>query len=321
MRKANDYWIKTYRSAGANKWNVAVYLHGDMAAYEDIHDPAYRAYALAWAKQNGFALSNDSATAPTRNADDQVSGQVYLDLYRDHPQRSDLTATVRSVQAMTDSSATNDWWWVDALYMGMPVFARLAQVENRPSYVDKMYALYHSTRDIRDENGLYDKTAHLWSRDQNHRGVFWSRGNGWAFAALAETLTALPAGAAHHSEYVTTFQDMAAALAARQRSDGFWNSDLGNAKDFGGPETSGTALFTYGIAWGIRHGLLDAARYQPVLVKAWHALSTVALHSNGLVGYVQPVGGAPAATSSGRTADFGVGAFLLAGDQVAKLAH
>src|SRR5262249_2491482 len=240
---------------------------------------------------------------------------------RDHPQASDLAGTVRSVQAMTDSSADDDWWWVDALYMGMPVFARLAQVEHRPSYVDKMYALYHSTRDIRATTGLYDKTVHLWSRDQNHPGVFWSRGNGWAFAALAETLTALPAGAPHHAEYVRTFQDMAAALAKRQRSDGFWNSDLGNPNDFGGPESSGTALFTYRIAWRIRHGLLDRARYQPVLAQTWHALASVALHSNGVLGYVEHGGGAPAATTSTHTEDFGVGAFLLAGDQVSKLAH
>jgi rhamnogalacturonyl hydrolase YesR len=317
MRKANDYWISTHRKPGDNDWNDAVYLHGDMAAYEDTHVAAYRSYALTWAEKNKFGLADGSTT---RNADEQASGQVYLDLYADHPQSSDIAATRASVQSMVDSAPTNDWWWVDALYMGMPVFARLGVIGNHPAYYDKMYALFHSTKAVRNGVGLYDKVAHLWWRDQNHPGVFWSRGNGWAFAAMAEILTVLPSSATGHAEYVATFQQMAAALAKVQRSDGFWNSDLGDPTDFAGPETSGTALFAYGLAWGIRHRLLDQATYQPVLSKAWRALSTVALQSNGLLGYVQPGGGVPAGTKSSYTSDFGVGAFLLAGDQVAKLA-
>jgi rhamnogalacturonyl hydrolase YesR len=317
MRKANGYWISGHAVAGANNWHTAVYLHGDMAAYEDTHVAAYRSYALAWARRNAFGLDGGTAT---RNADQQASGQVYLDLYRDHPQPSDLAATTASVHAMVDSSATDDWWWVDALYMAMPVFARLGVIRDDPSYFTKMYALYRSTRDVRGKAGLYDASAHLWSRDQEHSGVFWSRGNGWAFAALAEALTVLPPSAAGHADYVRTFVQMAAALAAVQRRDGFWNSDLGNPADFGGPETSGTALFTYGLAWGIRHRLLDRATYQPVVAKAWHALSTVALHTNGFLGYVQHGGGTPAASVAAHTEDFGVGAFLQAGDQVAKLA-
>jgi len=105
-----------------------------------------------------------------------------------------------------------------------------------------------------------------------------------------------------------------------QRSDGFWNTDLGDPSHFGGPESSGTALFTYGLAWGIAHHVLSRAKYLPILVKAWHALSTVALHTNGLVGYVQHEGGTPAPSGPAQTADFGVGVFLLAASAVADLA-
>jgi rhamnogalacturonyl hydrolase YesR len=50
---------------------------------------------------------------------------------------------------------------------------------------------------------------------------------------------------------------MAAALASVQRSDGFWNVDLGDPLDYPGPESSGTAFFLYGMAWGLNKGLLD----------------------------------------------------------------
>lgn len=313
LRKASDYWLSGHPTPGANNWSQAVLLHGEMAAYAVTADPAYRTYALRWAERNDFALQGGDHT---RNADQQAAGQIYLDLYSGD--RAKLTATDTSVAAMAQSKDSADWWWVDALYMGMPVFARLGALENHPSYVDKLYALYRNTKDART---MYDAAAHLWSRDQEHRGVFWSRGNGWAFAALAETLQALPASATGHADYVTTFQQMAAALVRCQRSDGFWNADLGDPTHFGGPETSGTALFTYGLAWGILHHLLDADTYMPAVARAWHGLSTIALHGNGLVGYVQPGGGTPAPTGRTVTADFGVGVFLQAASEVALLAR
>ena len=81
---------------------------------------------------------------------------------------------------------------------------------------------------------------------------------------LVELLTeyledALPASDPRRAEFVRVLTKMAAKLATIQRADGFWNVDLGNPNDFGGPETSGTAFFTYGIAWGINHGVLPAA--------------------------------------------------------------
>ena len=66
---------------------------------------------------------------------------------------------------------------------------------------------------------------------------------------------------------------MAAALKPVQRSDGFWNMNLAYTNDYPGPESSGTAMFTYGLAWGIHHGYLDAPTYLPTVIKGWNALS------------------------------------------------
>ena len=57
-----------------------------------------------------------------------------------------------------------------------------------------------------------------------------------------------------------------------------------------GPETSGTAFFTYGFLWGINNGYLDEAVYKPVIDKAWNYLTKTALQKNGKIGYVQPIG-------------------------------
>jgi hypothetical protein len=116
---------------------------------------------------------------------------------------------------------------------------------------------------------------------------------------------------------------MAATLKEVQRPDGFWNVSLADPDDFGGPETSGTSFFTYGMAWGIHHRLLDSATYYPVVEKAWNGLVTTAVHPDGKLGYVQMVGKEPASSQPvtyETTADFGVGAFLLAGTEVYKMA-
>ena len=42
-----------------------------------------------------------------------------------------------------------------------------------------------------------------------------------------------------------------------------------------GPETSGTAFFTYGLLWGMNNGLLDKAAYQPVAVSYTHLVERV----------------------------------------------
>lgn len=155
---------------------------------------------------------------------------------------------------------------------------------------------------------------------------YWSRGNGWAYAALVRILAEIPADEAHRTEYVGDFTAMSAALLPIQRSGGFWNVSLHDPGNYGGPEVSGTALFAYGIAWGIRTGLLDAATYGPPLVAAWNAMVTVSLQPSGFLGYAQSTGKQP---SDGQPLtvskvpdfeDYGLGAFLLAGSETFKLA-
>jgi hypothetical protein len=116
---------------------------------------------------------------------------------------------------------------------------------------------------------------------------------------------------------------MSAALKDVQRADGFWNVSLYDPDHYPGPETSGTALFVYGIASGINNGLLDDATYRPVIARAWDALVNTAVHPSGKLGYVQGVGKEPASAqpvTAASSADFGVGVFLLAGSEVWKMA-
>ena len=117
---------------------------------------------------------------------------------------------------------------------------------------------------------------------------------------------------------------MCKALKGIQREDGYWNCDLGDPDNFGGPETSGTALFIYGMAWGVRKGYLDRDEFMPTIVKGWKALAK-AVQPNGFVGYIQGTGKEPKdsqpITVDGKLdfEDFGIGCWLLAATEVWKL--
>ena len=123
-----------------------------------------------------------------------------------------------------------------------------------------------------------------------------------------------------------TFKEMMEAVLPLQREDGFWNVSLHDPDNYGGPETSGTGFFTYGLAWGVNNGYLDEGIYKPAALKGWHALADSALHEDGFLGYVQSTGKQP---SDGQPVtwesvpnfeDYGLGAFLLAGSEICKLA-
>ena len=118
---------------------------------------------------------------------------------------------------------------------------------------------------------------------------------------------------------------MANALIPVQRNDGFWNVSLHDSTHFGGKETSGTALFTYGFAWGLNKGILDKKIYKPIMIKAWNAMVKDAVHPDGILGYVQGTGKEPkdgqpvSYTITPDFDDYGLGCFLLAGSEVYKL--
>ena len=99
--------------------------------------------------------------------------------------------------------------------------------------------------------------------------------------------------------------------------------NLADPEHLPGPETSGTAFFTYGTAYALRAGLVPRETFRPVAARAWNGMVATAVHPDGFLGYVQNVGDRPESSQPvgyGTTADFGVGGFLMAGTELAKAA-
>ncbi|MEZ4370039.1 MAG: glycoside hydrolase family 88 protein [Polyangiaceae bacterium] len=332
MRRANEYWIENHDSPGDRGWARATYFEGNMAMHQAYPDDMYLKYTLKWAQGHNWSLYQGAAT---RNADNQNIGQTYIDLYRMNPDPARIAMIEESISKMLATDQIDDWWWVDALHMAMPVFARLAVVRSDPAYSERMYDMYNWTKRNVGGDGLWNPHEGLWWRDASYKPpavapngehVYWSRGNGWAIAAHARTieeLDRLPQEDPHRAEYVDTFQKMAAALADLQQDDGFWPANLLDPTSPAGPETSGTAFFTYALAWGVNYGLLSRRKFLPIIEDAWSALTDFSLATHGKLGYIQPVGAAPISrsTTPDDHYDFGVGAFLLAGSEVIKLSR
>jgi rhamnogalacturonyl hydrolase YesR len=328
-RRVNDHWIGAHPSPADNQWYSAAYHSGNLALYRSTNEARYLSYAQRWAEQNNYSVHNGVAT---RHADDHAAGQVYYDLYDIAPDPAKISAINESIRRMVYSTSqptkVDDWWWVDALHMAMPVFVRVARNLADDAYLQKLWALYTHTKKTRV---LYDYTNELWWRDgdakkaksPSGKPVFWSRGNGWAIAAHAKVLGLQSDLGTRWPEYRFNIQGLARSLAKAQRADGFWNVNLGDPAHLPGPETSGTAYHAYGLAYGIRTGVIDRATYLPVVAKAWNGMVATAVHADGFLGFVQGVGYAPESSqpiTTNTTADFGVGGFLLAAGEIAKLA-
>jgi rhamnogalacturonyl hydrolase YesR len=190
------------------------------------------------------------------------------------------------------------------------------------------------SKNVLGGNGLFNPKDNLWWRDKdfvppykepNGEDCYWSRGNGWVVAALVRVPDILPKDAPHRDEYQKTLVQMVEALIPIQRKDGFWNASLHDPNNFGGKELTGTALFAYGMAWGVNNGILSKKRYLPVIKKAWNAMIKESVHSDGFLGYVQGTGKQPSDSqpvSYDRVPnfeDYGLGCFLLAGSEVYRL--
>ena len=216
---------------------------------------------------------------------------------------------------------TDFWWWADALYMVMPVMTKLYRLTGDVKYLDKLYDNFRWADEL-----MYDKDEQLYYRDAkyiypkvktacNGGKSFWARGDGWVLAGLAKVLSDMPADYKHRPFFLQRFRELAEGVARVQRPGGYWSRSMLCEEDAPGPETSGTAFFTYGMLWGVNNGLLDRDTYVPVIDRAWKYLTTVALQPDGSVGFVQPIGEKPDPTKTvdaHSQANFGVGAFLLA---------
>ncbi len=328
--KAIDAAPDTARERGGGitpNWVSATFLIGASRLTRMADAPDVQDYTVRVAQRFNYALRTGGQPVNLLNADDQALGDVYEDLYL----RTGLPGVLMPLQQRLDYTAPYlekspepkrlIWWWCDALFMAPPVLARMSAITGDPKYIKAMDVQWWRTYDR-----LWDDKEHLFARDERFvtrvdeagKKIFWSRGEGWVLAGLARLLETMPADFPSRPRYVKVYQQMAARIVTLQQPDGLWRTSLLNTNAFPEAETSGTALDTFALAFGINHGLLDRKTYLPHVTRAWAGLHDYILPS-GILGQVQTGGDQPVPTRRETIGLYASGAYLLAGSEVAKL--
>ena len=269
------------------------------------------------------------------HGDDQIFGTIYagvvkrnsevgVDALRPSLEKMDKILEERSTvslefvepkpgEAGAEGTCQTRWCWADAIFMAPPAWAAISNVTGDPKY--RQYAIEETDATIEylydEETGLFFRDSRYFKyRTDNGGKVMWSRGNGWVYAGLARFIETLPENDPARARYEELFVSMSEALISRQREDGYWPTSLDDAALFPNPETSGTAFFGFGLAWGINQGLLTESGHVEARDKAWTAMKN-AVKPNGMVGWVQQIGKDPQATEQYSSQLYGVGGFLL----------
>jgi len=324
-RKVADWQLERSKPYWDQIWTSSVMYAGFMAVSDSLSEAKYRDAMADMAK--GF---NYGFRSKLPDADNQSIAQAYLELYMQGRKQDKqiLDSTREALDSVIDlpTIRPNDpripWWWCDALFMAPPVWVRMYAATGEHKYIDYMNAQWARSYDL-----LWDKEEHLYARDAsfvnklgpNGKKVFWSRGEGWVMGGLARTLQYLPKDDPRRGFYIENLKQMAERTAELQSPDGLWRSSMLDSEHFPAPEISGTALIVFGMTWGVDEGILDAAKYKPVIERAWRAMVTQHIYADGRLGEIQQTGSEPGYYLPSSSFNYGVGGFLLAAAELHRM--
>ena len=337
--RVNNYWQAHNTPNVRSFWDHAAYHTGNMEAYRLTGRADWYAYTDTWCRHNDWkgAKSDDKRNWKYKTygegqdfvlfGDWQICFQTYIDMYNLVPAPYKVARAIEVMSHECSMEDTHFWWWADALYMVMPVMTKMYKLTGEVKYLDKLTENF-----LWSDSLMFDHEEQLYYRDAkyiypkvktacNGGKSFWARGDGWVLAGLAKVLADMPHDYKNRDIFVQRFRQLAEGVARVQRPGGYWSRSMLCEDDAPGPETSGTAFFTYGMLWGVNHGYLDKATYAPVIDKAWKYLTETALQPDGSIGFVQPIGEKPDPTKTvdaRSQAPFGTGAWLLAACEMVR---
>ncbi len=157
--------------------------------------------------------------------------------------------------------------WLDGIYMGSPFYAEFAATFDEPSAFDdivfQITTIEQHTRD--PQTGLL---YHAWDESRRQRWAnpatgcsphFWSRAIGWYVMAIVDVLDHFPPEHVARQEFLAILQRTLTAVAQVQdKTTGLWWQILDQGHCPGNYlEASGTCMYVYAIAKGVRKGYLD----------------------------------------------------------------
>lgn len=155
--------------------------------------------------------------------------------------------------------------WIDDMFMITTIQSQAYRATGGRKYIDRAareMAMY--LKKIQRPNGLFYHSPEA--------PFFWARGNGWMAAGMAQLLSILPKDNSDRTTIMEAYKKMMNTLKQNQDPDGMWHQLIDEPASY--KETSGTAMFTYAMIVGVKHGWLDKKEYGTAARKGWLALVT-----------------------------------------------
>lgn len=145
--------------------------------------------------------------------------------------------------------------WADDLFMAVAFLSRMGKMTGDNKYFDDA------------ANQVLNYTKYLWDSDKQiyyhcyhtdndeHGVAHWSRANGWMLMAQADLLSMMPKDHPKRAAVIENFKQQVSGVARYQGKNGLWHQLLDKTDSY--EETTGTAMFVFGIARGVREGWID----------------------------------------------------------------
>jgi unsaturated rhamnogalacturonyl hydrolase len=236
--------------------------YGALRLAEKTGDAALRQRVIAREAQARALPQN------LRHVDVSIFGAWPLEIAR---QTGDRDALARGLaiadgqwQAIGDDGLTTQArYWIDDVWMIGALQIQAYRATRDTKYLDRAALMARRYIDrLQQPGGLFFHGPEA--------NFYWSRGNGWVAAGFAEILTDLPATHPERAAVEAGYRKMMAALLANQASDGMWRQLIDHPESW--KETSGTAMFGFAMARGVRLGILTDPAYARAYKRAWTAL-------------------------------------------------
>ncbi|PYV75997.1 MAG: glycosyl hydrolase, partial [Acidobacteria bacterium] len=162
-------------------------------------------------------------------------------------------------------------FWIDDMYMVTIVQLQAHRATGDKKYLDRAALEMATYLDkLQQPKGLFYHAPDV--------PFFWGRGDGWVAAGMAEILSDLPQNHPQRARIMDGYHKMIQGLVKYQGADGVWHQLIDRSESY--PETSSTAMFTFAMITGVKHGWLDKKVYGRAARKGWL----------GLVSYLEPNG-------------------------------
>ena len=166
---------------------------------------------------------------------------------------------------LKDGLSDQTRFWVDDMFMITSIQCQAYRATGNKVYLDRAATEMVAYLDkLQQPNGLF------FHADNAH--FYWSRGNGWFAVGMAELLSDLPTDHPRRAKILDGYKKMMAGLLKSQAPNGMWRQLIDHEEAW--DESSGTGMFTFAFALGVKNGWLPEADYKEPAKKAWTALSS-----------------------------------------------